>query len=156
MRGESASDVVGIPRYGIFPIFSHFSHFLARNGWFWGWYRSIEFAIFQYTIEMHRFWLELGVNQLLTMWHSRDMVFSPIFSHSSYFSHFLAENDWFWGWYWSLEFSISQSTIEMYQFWLKWEVNQLLMTYHWRYTTFSLYSSRFYPVSSQNGYFRRW
>ena len=45
-RDQSASDDATFPRYGIFPIFSHFSHFLAKNGWFWGWKWSREFSIF--------------------------------------------------------------------------------------------------------------
>ena len=35
MRGQSASDDVTFLRYGISPHFSHFSHFLAKNGCFW-------------------------------------------------------------------------------------------------------------------------
>ena len=95
-------------------IFSLLSHFFAKNGWFWGWYWSLEFSIFQSTIEMYLFWLKWGVNWLLTMCYPRDMVFSSIFSH---FCHFLAKNGSFWGWCQSLEFLIFQSTIEMYRFW---------------------------------------
>ena len=127
MRGQSASDDFAFSRFGISPIFSQFSHVLAKNGWFWGRYWSLEFSIFQSAIEIYRFWLKWGANQLLMMLHSRDMVFSPIFSH---FSHFLAKNGWFWGRYWILEFSLFQSAIEIYRFWLKWGVNLLLVMHH--------------------------
>ena len=50
----------------------------------------------------------------------------PILSH---FSRFLGKQGWFWGWSWSLEFSICQSTIEIYRFWFKWGVNHI---FTWR------------------------
>ena len=153
MRGPTASGDVAFPRCDNFPIFSHFSHFLAKNAWFWGWYWSLEFLIFQSTTEMYRFWLKWGVHQLLTMWHSWDMVFSPIFSH---FSHFLAKNGWFWGWCRSLEFLIYQSTIENYRLWLKWGVIGFWRCGIPEIWYFLLFSAILATFSSQKGWSWGW
>ena len=87
---------------------------------------------------MYRFWLQWGVNQLFTMLHSRDMVFSLF---SATLATFLTPNGWLWGWYWSLEFPIFQNTIEMHQLRLKWGVNQLLTMWHSRNMVFSPFSA---------------
>ena len=107
-----------------FCIFSHFSPFLAINEWFWGRCWSLESSIFQSAIEIWRFWLKWGVNQLLGTWRCHYMAFFCIFSH---FSPILAKNGWFWGRCWGLESSIFQSAMKIYRFWLKWGIYQLQM-----------------------------
>ena len=51
--------------------FSHFSQFLAENGWVWGWYRSQWCSIFQVAIKIWWFSLKWGVWQLSPTYCSR-------------------------------------------------------------------------------------
>ena len=60
-------------------IFSHFSQFLAKNGCFWKWNWNQECSIFQSAVEMSRFWLKWGVNQVCTMSGSRFIAILRIF-----------------------------------------------------------------------------
>ena len=76
-----------------FFMFSHFSHFLAKNGCIWSGYLSWIFLIFRNVKEKCRIWLQWGVYQLLVTYQCRNIEFSFIFSH---FSHFLAKNGCFW------------------------------------------------------------
>ena len=65
-------------------IFSHFSQFLAKNGWFWKRSWSQEFSRFQLSIEMYRLWLKWGVNQFLVMyicWDIRFLFISTFLQH---------------------------------------------------------------------------
>ena len=83
--------------------FSHFSHFLAKNGCSWSGYSSWVLLIFHYIVEKCRFWLKWGVNQFLVTYHCQNIEFSFNFSH---FSHFLAKNGCFWSSYLVQVFSI--------------------------------------------------
>ena len=110
-----------------FPtLLSYLSHFLAKNGCFWSGYLSWIFLIFRNVKEKCRIWLQWGVYQLLLTYQCRNIEFSFIFSH---FSHFLAKNGCFWSRYLSWLLLIFHNTVKEYQFWLKWGVNQLLVTY---------------------------
>ena len=87
-----------------FPvIFSHFSHFLAKNGCFWSGYLSWVFLIFHDAVEKCRFWFKWVASQLLVMYHCQNIGFFLIFSH---LSHFLAKNGCFWSSYLVQVFSI--------------------------------------------------
>ena len=114
-------------------IFSRFMHFLTKNGCLWAWFWNLDFSIFLPDLS----WIE-RVDQLLRKLNSWRRMSSPIFCH---FCHFFAINGWFWGWYWILEFSIFQSTIGIYRFWLKRGINQLLTMRHSRDMVFAPFSA---------------
>ena len=114
---------------GFWVIFSHFSQFLAKNGWFWRRNLSQGWPLLQIAIEIWLFSSKWRVNQCLAKYHNRDMGLFVIFSH---FSQFLAKNGWFWRWYWRQGCSVLKIAIEILRFRLKLGVWQLSTTYRSR------------------------
>ena len=131
-------------------IFSHFSHFLAKNGCFWSEYFSWVLLTFHGTVEKCRLWFKWGVNQLLVMYHLQNIGFPVIFSH---FSHFLAKNGYFLSGYFSWIFLIFHNVVEKCRIWLKWGVSQLLVMYHSRNIEFYFIFSHLSHFLAKNGCF---
>ena len=63
------------PLWKIFPNFSHFKPFLAKNWLFWTWKFRVEVSILKFTIEMCSLRLKWGVNHVHTNYGSRDIKF---------------------------------------------------------------------------------